>query len=130
FRLSDNGGLKQVHELENRALNDGIGRVTGSKNTETNQPSTTPTTITRLWKAHDDGCDACNHTGYKGRVGIYEVLSNSTAIQKMIVTGSTSELIELTAIKEGMLTMQLDGLIKALRGQTTIEEVLRVTAQE
>jgi type IV pilus assembly protein PilB len=48
----------------------------------------------------------------------------------MIVGSSTSEAIEGTAIKEGMLTMQLDGLVKALRGETTIEEVFRVTAQE
>jgi type IV pilus assembly protein PilB len=48
----------------------------------------------------------------------------------MIVTNTTSEVIESESTKEGMTTMQLDGLIKALRGQTTIEEVLRVTAQE
>ncbi len=48
----------------------------------------------------------------------------------MIVGNSTSEAIEQTAISEHMLTMQLDGLVKALRGQTTIEEVLRVTSQE
>ena len=48
----------------------------------------------------------------------------------MIVGNSTSEAIAKTAIAEHMLTMQLDGLIKALRGQTTVEEVLRVTSQE
>lgn len=68
-------------------------------------------------------------TGYKGRMGIYEVLKNTTAIQKMIVGSSTSEGIQDEAIKEGMLTMQLDGLIKALLGMTTIEEILRVTRE-
>jgi type II secretory ATPase GspE/PulE/Tfp pilus assembly ATPase PilB-like protein len=58
------------------------------------------------------------------------VLTNSSAIQKMIVSSSTSEAIEEAAIREQMLTMQLDGLIKSLRGQTTIEEVLRVTSEE
>jgi type IV pilus assembly protein PilB len=130
FRLADNGGFKQIHELETTALRDSIGKASGTKHAETNDLSTSATSITRLWKAYDDGCDSCNHTGYKGRVGIYEALNNSSAIQRLIVTGSTSEVIENTAIKEGMLTMQLDGLIKALRGQTTIEEVLRVTAQE
>jgi type II secretory ATPase GspE/PulE/Tfp pilus assembly ATPase PilB-like protein len=48
----------------------------------------------------------------------------------MIVASSTSEDIEKTAIVEGMLSMQLDGLVKSLRGQTTIEEVLRVTSRE
>jgi type II secretory ATPase GspE/PulE/Tfp pilus assembly ATPase PilB-like protein len=63
-------------------------------------------------------------------MGIYEVLDNSSVVQKMIVESETSENIQQAAIKEGMVTMQLDGLVKALRGQTTIEEVLRVTSQE
>jgi len=129
FHLNDNGGIKQIHELETLALQDGIGKSSGDKHADTDKLSTTVTSVERLWKAHDDGCESCNHTGYKGRIGIYEVLSNTTAIQKMIVSGSTSEAIEQTAIGEGMLTMQLDGLVKALRGQTTIEEVLRVTSQ-
>ena len=130
FRLDDNGGFKKIHELETLALQDGIGKAgTAKRDADTGKLSSTATGIGRLWKAHDDGCESCNHTGYKGRIGIYEVLSNSTAVQKMIVSGSTSEAIEQTAIGEGMLTMQLDGLIKALRGQTTIEEVLRVTSQ-
>src|SRR5665811_668840 len=130
FRLADNGGFKQIHEFESLALNDGIGKSTTGKQAETNELSTTATGITRLWKARDDGCESCNHSGYKGRIGIYEVLNNTTAIQKLIVSGSTSEIIENTAIQEAMLTLQPDGLIKALRGQTPIEEVLRVTAQE
>jgi type IV pilus assembly protein PilB len=130
FRLNENGGVKRIHELETQALSDGIGKTNPGKNGDTDEMSTSATAITRLWKAHDEGCDSCNHTGYKGRVGIYEVLDNSPGIQKMIVTNSTSESIETQAIDDGMLTMQLDGLIKSLRGQTTVEEVLRVTAQE
>lgn len=131
FRLSANGGIKQMHQLEQSALNDGIGKpnekVTGA---DTSGLSTSASAITRLFKAHDEGCDACNHTGYKGRIGIYEVLANSTDIQKMIVGASVSEAIEKQAISEGMLTMQLDGFIKALRGQTTVEEILRVTTTQ
>lgn len=129
FHLSANGGIKRMHELEQNALKDGIGAAS-DKGGDTNSLSSSTTAISRLWKAHEDGCDRCNHTGYKGRIGIYEVLENSPAIQKMIVTGSTSESIEKAAIEADMLTMQLDGFIKALRGQTTIEEVLRVTIQE
>jgi type IV pilus assembly protein PilB len=129
FNIDGNGGLKRIHELEAAAISDGISS-SGGKDSSSDDASTTAAGITRLWKAHDDGCDNCNHTGYKGRVGIYEVLNNSDAIQKMIVTNSTSEDIERTAISENMLTMQLDGLIKSLRGQTTIEEVLRVTSQD
>lgn len=129
FRLEANGGIKQLHALETAALQDGIGK-SNAAGKGADDLSTTPSTIARLWKAHEEGCDNCNHSGYKGRVGIYEVLNNSTAIQKMIVANSTSEAIEETAISEHMLTMQLDGMIKALRGQTTIEEVLRVTSEE
>ena len=130
FHLNDNGGLKRLHELEAAALKDGIDASTGSKDKTSSELSTSPSAITKLWKAHDTGCDSCGHSGYKGRIGIYEVLSNTSAIQKLIVSNSTSENLEQTATGEGMLTMQLDGFIKALRGQTTIEEVLRVTAQE
>ena len=130
FNLEANGGVKQMHELETLALQDGIGKSSGGKGADTDQLSTTTTSITRLWKAHDGGCDSCGHNGYKGRIGIYEVLSNTSAIQKMIVANNSSEDIEKAAIGEHMLTMQLDGLVKSLRGQTTIEEVLRVTTQE
>lgn len=125
FRIDENGGIKRINELESAALHDGIGQ--GDK---AGQLSSDGSTITRLWKAHDEGCDSCNHSGYKGRIGIYEVLNNSEAVQKMIVGSSTSESIERAAIEQGMITMQLDGLVKALRGETSIEEVLRVTSQE
>ncbi len=130
FHIEANGGLKQIHDLETAALRDGIGKAVTDKEAASDELSTSATAITRLWKAHDDGCESCNHSGYKGRVGIYEVLNNTPAIQKLIVANSSSENIELTAISEKMLTMQLDGLVKALRGQTTIEEVLRVTSQD
>ncbi|GAC1499305.1 MAG: type IV-A pilus assembly ATPase PilB [Candidatus Saccharimonadales bacterium] len=130
FHLSSNGGVKEMHRLEQLALQDGIGKPSGTKDAATNELSTSVAKIIRLWKAHEDGCDSCNHTGYKGRIGIYEVLSNTPSVQRMIVSSSSSEDIENTAIKERMLTIQLDGLIKALRGQTTIEEILRVTSQD
>ena len=128
FKLSDNGGLKRMHELEMDAARDGIGAAAGSVSEA--DLGTTTTAVRQLYKAHDDGCEHCNHTGYRGRIGIYEVLNNTSEIQKMIVASGTSETIENAAISEGMLTMQLDGFIKALRGQTTVEEVMRVTSQE
>jgi type II secretory ATPase GspE/PulE/Tfp pilus assembly ATPase PilB-like protein len=57
------------------------------------------------------------------------VLHNSENIQTLIVSNATSDKIQSAAIEGGMLTMQLDGLVKALRGETTIEEILRVTAE-
>ena len=132
FNFAANGGIKKIHELEAVALQDGIGKAISTANAggAGNDLSSSETTITRLWRPHDDGCENCNHTGYKGRIGIYEVLTNAEPIQKLIVSATTSETIERAAIDAGMLTMQLDGLIKSLRGQTSIEEVLRVTTQE
>jgi len=123
--------LHRVHELETVALKSGVGKTEATGNNQNEADlSTTPTTIHRLWKAHDGGCNNCNHTGYKGRLGIYEVLRSSPAIQKLIVASGTSEDMQNTAIQEGMLTMKIDGFIKALRGETSIEEILRVTAEE
>ena len=131
FGLDKNGGLKRMNELETNALKDGIGNPNKTKSGgNTDELSSTTSGINRLWKAHEDGCDNCNHNGYKGRIGIYEVLTNSPSIQKLIVSSSASEGIEKMAVQEDMLSMQLDGFIKSLRGETTIEEVLRVTSQE
>ena len=123
--------IEQMHELEAQALKDGIGKTDGNGTdmTEEADLSTSDKMLHRLWKAHDGGCNVCNHTGYKGRIGIYEVLKASPAIQKLIVGNGTSDAMQTTAIQEGMLTMQRDGLIKALRGETTIEEILRVTSE-
>lgn len=122
FGLDKAETMRHLHELNAEALAGNIGKAV-------TELGSTESKITTLWKAHDDGCAACNHTGYKGRIGIYEVLHNSETIQSLIVGNSTSEKIQTAAIEEGMLTMQLDGLVKALRGETTIEEILRVTAE-
>ncbi len=127
FKLDDSGSMKYIHQLEEEALKGGIGKSNQGKQ-KSDALSTSESKITRIWKAHDGGCDACNKTGYKGRIGIYEVLHNSDDVQKLIVSNSTSEVIHQQAVKEGMVTMQLDGFIKALRGQTSIEEILRVTS--
>jgi type II secretory ATPase GspE/PulE/Tfp pilus assembly ATPase PilB-like protein len=118
-----------MHDLEAQALEGGIGKSSSEKS-ESNELSSTANSINRLFKAHDEGCASCNHTGFKGRIGIYEVLHNDEQIQKLIVSNGTSDTIQNQAIADGMLTMQLDGFIKSLRGETTIAEVLRVTSEE
>lgn len=129
FDISSSATIKIIHDYEAKALEGGIGKSNTEKGI-TNELSTSPGSINRLFKAHDEGCASCNHTGFKGRIGIYEVLRNDDPIQKLIVGNSTSEDIQTQAISDGMLTMQLDGFIKALRGETTIPEVLRVTSEE
>lgn len=134
FNITTSESMKRINELEAAALEGGVGKPNhASKNkdaADTSELSTTPSSIKRLFKPHEDGCATCNHSGYKGRIGIYEVLHNSEQVQKLIVGNSTSDAIETKAIEEGMVTMQLDGFIKALRGETAIEEVLRVTTSE
>ena len=72
---------------------------------------------------------ADSEDGYKGRIGIHEVLAVSPAIREIILRSSTSDAIETQAKKEGMLTMFEDGLYKAERGITSIEEVLRAITE-
>lgn len=114
--------MPHLHELEEQAASESIGGDTPM--------GTTDATIVQLWKPLPEGCDECGHNGFKGRVGIYEVLGISVAIQKMITANATSNDIQEQAISEGMITMQMDGLIKSFRGVTTIEEILRATREQ
>ena len=67
--------------------------------------------------------------GYKSRIGIHEVLEMSTTIKDLVMAGKTADDIEKQARKEGMITMLEDGIVKAVQGVTTIEEVLRVITE-
>jgi len=74
------------------------------------------------------GCAECNNTGYKGRIGLYEILIKDAEIEKFILSGEISEYaVREVAAKQGMLTMAQDGLLKALEGLTSVEEIQRVT---
>jgi type IV pilus assembly protein PilB len=131
FGTDDSETMKRIHELESAAMESGIGKSNvGKSSSPTSDLSTTASKVTKIWKAKDGGCESCGHTGYKGRMGIYEVLANTQAVQKLIVGNATSEVIQEQAVNDGMLTMQLDGFIKSLRGQTSIEEILRVTSEK
>jgi len=76
------------------------------------------------------GCKVCHHTGYAGRIGIFEVLEMSEKIRKLIADKNDSDVIAKEAIYEGMTTMQEDGIDKIAKGLTTFEEVLRATKVE
>lgn len=81
----------------------------------------------RLYKGQ--GCNECGGSGYTGRIGIYEVLPVTQPIADMILKRSDSFSLESEAKKEGMITMKQDGYLKALKGITTIEEILRVAEE-
>jgi len=75
------------------------------------------------------GCEVCNFTGYSGRVGLYEVLSMSDELAELIQKNPLESLILKAAQKQGMLTMEQEGILKVLNGQTTIEEVIMATGE-
>jgi type II secretory ATPase GspE/PulE/Tfp pilus assembly ATPase PilB-like protein len=73
------------------------------------------------------GCTNCGGSGYKGRMGIYEIFTMTPEIEKVILSGNVSEYqMQEIAVKQGMISMAQDGILKALEGITTIEEVLSV----
>jgi type IV pilus assembly protein PilB len=75
------------------------------------------------------GCDTCSGTGYKGRAGLYEVMALSPELRRMILRGASVAEIRDQAVTEGMLTLRMDGMKKIERGVTTLEEVVKETAE-
>jgi type IV pilus assembly protein PilB len=98
---------------------------------------TSPQTLIQVGFAPDEvktlkvkrgrGCEGCKHTGYKGRLGLFEVLSFTDEIRDMILTGASSIELKRRAVEEGMVTLRVAGLHKIRDGVTTLEEVLRET---
>lgn len=76
------------------------------------------------------GCESCRWTGYKGRTAIHEVLVVTESIREMIINKASSQQIKQKAVAQGMRTLRQDGLLKVIKGVTTISEVLRVTQIE
>jgi type IV pilus assembly protein PilB len=76
-----------------------------------------------------EGCDACNGSGYSGRQGLYEVMPMTPDLRRMVLAGSSSDDLKAQAISEGMITLRQDGILKVRRGVTTLEEVIKETAQ-
>ncbi len=71
------------------------------------------------------GCPQCNNTGYKGRIGLFEVLEMSPAIEELIIASTPHNEIEAQAVKEGMILLRKDAIYKAMTGDITIEEAIR-----
>ena len=74
------------------------------------------------------GCDTCAGTGYRGRQGLYEVMNLTSPLRREILKGASTEELRDTAVKEGMLTLRMDGMLKVKKGITTLEEVVKETA--
>jgi type II secretory ATPase GspE/PulE/Tfp pilus assembly ATPase PilB-like protein len=82
----------------------------------------------KFW--HGAGCEECRQQGYQGRKGIYELLLVSEAIRPLIMNRANATAIAQRAMEAGMRTLRTDGWNKVKNGETTIEEVLRVTQME
>lgn len=72
------------------------------------------------------GCEACNHLGYKGRIAVFEILEMNRNVGNLVLQSAPDNQLEDQAKKDGMITLKQDGLIKALQGLTTLEEVFRI----
>ena len=75
------------------------------------------------------GCDTCGGLGYKGRAGLYEVMAMSPELRRMILRGASVAELRDQAVAEGMLTLRMDGIVKVRKGVTTLEEVVKETAE-
>jgi type IV pilus assembly protein PilB len=76
---------------------------------------------------HGRGCTTCNNTGYKGRVGLYEVMEINDDVRELVLVGASALELKKKALETGMITLRRSGLIKMAAGLTTMEEVLRET---
>ncbi len=74
------------------------------------------------------GCEQCGGTGYRGRAGLYEVMSMSPTLRRMVLIGASTAELRDQAVTEGMLTLRMDGIRKLERGITSLEEVVKETA--
>lgn len=117
FELDTAATKKTLHELEKRAVTAGLSHKT----------NTTPTQIIALWRANEHGCEACNHTGYSGSIAVTEVLNITEKLQKAVLNHETPAQIQKLAMSQNFVPMAWDGVIKALCGQTSIVELLRMT---
>jgi type IV pilus assembly protein PilB len=75
------------------------------------------------------GCEKCNNTGYKGRVGLYEVMDVTEELRELILVGASALELRRKAVDEGMITLRGSGLRKVKEGVTTIDEVVRETVK-
>lgn len=117
FGINNSVARRRLHELEQQAAVAGVGT--------NRQLHTTPSKITHIWQAHDEGCEACDHTGFRSMLALTEVLHATHPLQQAILAHAHAPELHKLALKEGFVPLGLDGLVKALRGETTIEEVLR-----
>lgn len=113
-----------INELERSFNTDKLKKLFTTQNIKLKSEEKDLKSITFF---HGEGCRRCNNSGYKGRMGIYEVMDIDDQMTKKINERATADVIKEYARSRGMITMLEDGLVKAKQGITSIEEVLRAT---
>jgi type IV pilus assembly protein PilB len=93
------------------------------------QAGFTPEEAGRVTAMKGRGCDRCGQTGFKGRVGLFEVMEVTEELRELILAGASSLELRRRAVEDGMITLRRSGLRKVMDGLTTIEEVVRGTTQ-
>ena len=86
-----------------------------------------PDDVAKAKTTRGRGCERCNGTGFKGRVGLFEVMEMSEPLRELIVASAPLAELRQKAIDEGMLTLRQSGLKKVIEGMTSLEEVVRET---
>lgn len=125
FDLVNPRKMKQLHDLENLYVSQFSDKPINSKDL-----NTTDTRIKKLWRPHNGGCEKCLHTGYLGRVGLYEVIDVNSDIEKLILSLASAKVILNKATSDGTVSLFIDGLIKALQGITSINEIFRISQEQ
>jgi len=120
FGIDNEVRMRKLFKLELEAIDEGLGADS--------QPSTTVRHITRLWRAHEDGCKVCGHTGYAGHITIHEAIPQSAAVQTALHSAASATELRKVARVNGMVPLAQDALVKALRGLVPIETVLAHTS--
>lgn len=110
-----------VSDIERKKIEEEIEKMPEKEKVEAKQKE--------LKFFHGKGCKSCNDTGFKGRIGLYEVFSLNEKIKEIVLSKQPASVIQEEAIKNGMITMLQDGILKAIDGVTTLEEVWRVTKE-
>jgi type II secretory ATPase GspE/PulE/Tfp pilus assembly ATPase PilB-like protein len=82
--------------------------------------------VENIWRAATAGCDQCHHTGYRGREGIFEALKMDSSVAKILTTNLNERDLKIATLPQGILDMRQDGVIKVIKGITTLDELGRV----
>lgn len=119
--MSDVKSVRSVHALEKSAVEAGLGKTPDGQILPL---ATSETRFTHFWRASGHGCEHCHFKGYVGRIGVCEVLPILEPFRKLIADKASASTLQAAALDAGMIPLQLDAFVKALRGLTSVEEIL------